>query len=618
MFERLKSAISGAPASIPETIPEAAAEIIDSPSLHDRLNPSAYHQHALPEQQAGYQAGDNHGGDAGAAADLGCWGGPPQSVDLDVAQAGETATGRVIDLQNNSSNEAGAMQQHVAAIVGPHGLKLSARPDWRAIPGGTEDWAREFAATLESEWRGYTSSDANSVDIRRILNWPALSATLTQSAMQHGEILASFEPRRSPLPGEMQTAFRIIDPSRLSDPKDNPTAMRDRDIRQGVEYNSQGEPIAYWIASRHPRDLAPSTGRSAQRSKLKWTRSPKWGRNGRMRIFHALDPTRAEQSRGISPLVASLRAARMLKRTEDATLQAAVLQSVMAVVVRSNASWSDVATALGAQSTDPQSDGVSNFLSAMQKFQAARGSFYAANQPKVSGHNAKVVHMLPDEDLEMKAAAAGNVEIAGFLKEMRAGVASNHGLGLAEYSGDFSKVSFSAAKVSGALSARIQAGRRERLITPTCRWMFGAFVEELLIRRLDLLPREATFYGPERNAILRSVWTGPPVIEPDPSKAAKAADQRLSSGYSSLEREAALIGEDYEELIYQQARELRLKEELGLFELEAKQSAARTSQTALDAGDLDDDDDGELGNSDDDNGSGDNGAQRSTKEGNDA
>lgn len=596
MLERIRNAISGNPP--PEIIPDSAVQIIEGPSLHERLHPEAYHQHAMPEQQAGYQAGDNHGGDAGAAADLGCWGGPPQSADLDVAQAGETAVGRVIDLSQNSAHEAGAMQQHVAAIVGPTGLKLSSRPDPRSIPGADEKWAREFAATVESAWRNYVSSDRNGVDIRRLANWASLNATLVQSLMQHGEILISFEPRRSPLAGEMHTAIRIVDPSRLSDPGDNAQAMRDRDIRQGVEYDSQGAPVAYWIANRHPRDLAPSNGRNAQR-KVTWSRHAKWGRNGRQRIFHALDATRAEQSRGISPLVASLRAAKMLKRTEDATLQAAVLQSVMALVVKSNASWSDVATALGAQSTDPQSDGVDNFLSAMQRFQKARGSFYAANQPKISGHNAKVVHMLPDEELEMKAAAAGNVEIASFLREMRGGVASAHGLGLAEYSGDYSKVSFSAAKVSGAISARIQAGRRERVIAPACQWIFGQFVEELLIRQPELLPREANFYE-SRDAILRSTWTGPPIIEPDAQKAAKAADQRIASGYSSLEREAALIGEDWEETLQQRARELRLKEELGLFELEALQSAARTSQTALDAGDLDDDDDGELGNSDDD------------------
>lgn len=585
MFERLRSAISG-PAPISEVVADSAVEIIESPSLHDRL------QHTRPEQQAGYQAGENHGGDPGAAADLAHWAPMTQSADLDIQQAGDTALARVIDLSQNSAHEAGAMQQHVAAIVGPDGLKLSARPDWHAIPGASEEWAREFAATLESEWRSFVRSDRNSVDRRRLLNWSAVNATLTQTLLQHGEILLSFEPRRSPLTGEMQTAIRIIDPSRLSNPKDNPAVLKERDIRQGVEYSSDGEPTAYWISTRHPRDVAKTKGRGiTHREKMTWTRHAKWGRNGLQRIFHAIDPQRAGQSRGISPLVASLRAARMLKRTEDATLQAAVLQSIMALVVKSNANWKDIVEALGPTASDPQADGVSDFLAKMQKFQAGRGAFYAMNQPKIAGHNAKTIHLLPDEELQMQAAQAGNVEIANFLKEMRGGVASNHGLGLAEYSGDFSKVSFSAAKVSGALSARIQSGRRNRVIAPACQWIYGLFVEELLIRRPDLLPNKASFHN-SRTAILRSAWTGPPLIEPDPLKAAKAADQRISTGYSSLEREAALIGEDWEESLQQRARELRLKDELGLFELEAKDSASKTAHISVEAGDMDLDDDG--------------------------
>jgi lambda family phage portal protein len=597
MFNRLRDALAP---SATDTPPAAVVDIATeyAPSLHERLHgTSALTQR--PEQSANYHAGDNPHGHQGAASDLAGFHAVNQSADLDMVSAKETVEARIKSTINNNGYDRGAMLQHVAGIVGPQGLKLSSRPEWRAIPGGTEEWAREFSATVEARFRSYISSDRNSLDRRRLLNWPNITATQAQSMIIHGEIAAAFEPRRKPMQGEYQTAIQILDPQRISDPKDNAQALRERDIRGGIELDKDGVAVAAWISSRHKADLTSGVG--AQRNKMTWTRHPFFGRHGRRRIFYAIDSERPEQTRGISPLAACLRANHMLNRLEDATLQAAVLQSVMAMVIKSGSSIKELIEAIGA--TDPQSK-TSPMMAALQEFSAGRAAYYNQNKPKVASHNAKAIFLLPDEELEMQTANSGSVEVAEFLKQMRNSSAASHGLGAETYSADWSKTSFSSAKMSTGNTARIQAGRRERVIAPFCQFVFAHFVEEMLVREPGLLPHKADFYS-NRDAILRSVWTGPPMLEPDPLKAAKAAKERMDTGSTTLEIEASAVGGDWEENMHQRARELRMKEELGLFELEAKDNASKTAQTSVEAGDMDLDDDDSNDSGDNDNDSSD-------------
>lgn len=512
---------------------------------------------ARPEQSASYDAGASPSD--GAALDLSCWNPTLQSEDMAISQAGDVVPARVIDQVHNDGTISGAAQRIDDTMVGT-GLKLSMSVDHEAM-GITKEQGKALNTLIEREFRTWTRSSRNSPDVTRKVNWPAMQVQGSRSTTYQGEILASFEPRRSPMRGEMQCAIRIIDPSRLSDPKDNAAAMRDRDIRSGIEYDSNGAPVAYWISSRAKND---QLARNKRHERLTWTRYPKWGRDGRIRIFHAFDPTRAEQSRGISPLAATMRAAKMIDKVADATLQSALLQTLFALVVKSNSSWKDLIEVLG---VGKETDG----LKTVKEYMKTRSAFYKTNPPKVSGTSgARAIHLLPDETMELTSSKAANPDIGGFLDAMRQEVARGSGMSMDAFTGDYSKTNLSAARIGSSDMVAVQKGRRARLLDPFLSWVLEHFVEELFVRKPEALPVQISFYD-HRDALTNCTWIGAPAADPDPEKTAKAADKRLSAGYSTMKYECAILGLDYEEVIEQQALEASLREEHGLLEAAKKE-----------------------------------------------
>lgn len=90
---------------------------------------------------------------------------------------------------------------------------------------------------------------------------------------------------------------------------------------------------------------------------------------------------------------------------------------------------------------------------------------------------------------------------------------------------------------------------------------------EMLIEEMWInseLPKNVSLVGSERHAWLRCKWQpmGWPWV--DPETEVNAALKAIEGGISTLEIEGAARGENWEELLEQQAREKAKREELGL------------------------------------------------------
>jgi len=564
----------------------AADATLEDAALQPTSTPSAATiDLSAPDMTMGFDAGREPS--TSAANDL-CadWATISQSADRDLIPSKDILDARTIDLTQNDGFAAGAEQHHVNHAVGT-GLKLTLTPTIFDTP---EDNAA-LGDAIETAWRDWTQDVANNVDITGRHNWSALQAQAYRSLMTHGEILAVFEARRTT--SSKQSRIRIIDPARLSDPKDR-RDLGSKDIRGGIEYNRDGVPVAYWISDRHPRGHVSRNPRI--NNKLTWDRIPATGTGGRRIVFHTYDPLRAEQSRGVALAAPIIRASKMLDKLSDATLQAAVLQSVFAVVVKSNADYEQIMQVIGAEGAGADADG----LEMIQKFVASRAEYYRSNRIVVKG--AKAVHLLPDEDLDLKQALSANPDTAEFLKEMRTECARGLGMSLENYTGDYSKTSFSSSRMSAIEGQRGHEGRRARTLEPFCSWVLDLFAQEHFIQHPTLLPNGTT-YAQSRAQILRAKWAGPPQVEVDPAKAATAAQKRLDAGISTLADECAAQGRDWQDVLTQRAKELRMMESLDLFELEAKAQAAKAAQSEPtdpnDDPDPDDADDPEGNNSSD-------------------
>lgn len=507
---------------------------------------------APPTQTAGYNAGADP--TPLARRDVATMPTHPESTDLSQGRSRDIVTARHDEILHNQGRAAGAQRTILADAIGT-GLKLSMHVDHMAV-GADEEWAREFNSHIEREFRAWVGSNRKHVDRARKKTWLAIQQTAEISILKHGEILASFEPR--PARGKDRiVAIRMIDPTRLSDPKDNPSAMRDKVIRGGIEYDKAGEPVAYWISSRHPRDELPAHKKF---EKLTWTRFPKYGRNGRLNIFHIAAVEGVEQSRGISMIAPAIQAMKMVDELSDATLQSALLQTVFAAVIKSNANWKEVLEIVGAD-LDEEGDA----HNALMEFQQMRGDFYRRNKPGIINDGARLVHLLPDEELSLERASNADPKVAELLSYFELEGARSFGLSAEEYSGDHSRTSFSSSRMSSQRSHRLIAQRRAATTEVFCKWVLELFIEEELIRNPGLLPNDVSFYE-FRDALTACHFQGPPPIDADPVKSAKAAEQRLANGTSSHTREAALLGHDFEEIAQERARDKALLEDLGLSE----------------------------------------------------
>lgn len=103
-------------------------------------------------------------------------------------------------------------------------------------------------------------------------------------------------------------AFQIIEPD-LIDEKKNETLSNGNFIRMGVELNKYRKPVAYWMIVQDPNTLLYSSVPNGKSVRIPAEE-----------IIHIYDPYRADQTRGVSWLAASMFRLRMLTGFEEASL----------------------------------------------------------------------------------------------------------------------------------------------------------------------------------------------------------------------------------------------------------------------------------------------------------
>jgi len=125
---------------------------------------------------------------------------------------------------------------------------------------------------------------------------------------------------------------------------------------------------------------------------------------------------------------------------------------------------------------------------------------------------------------------------------------------------DFSKTSYSSARASMLEAWRYFNGRRRWLTDTWLKPVYELWLEEAV----NTGHVQAPEYYQNRYAYQRArfIFGGRGWV--DPVKEAQAAQIRVMAGLSTLEKECAEQGEDYEEILDQQAIEQAMRQERGL------------------------------------------------------
>lgn len=460
----------------------------------------------------------------------------------------DTMVSRIHDLARNDGWAAGGVTAVVDSIIGA-GWRLSAKPNARSLgivtPKGEVDFDRvdEFASDIEAAWKDFAEDPDFWCDAGRRTGMGGILALSFRHRMIDGEALAAvlWERRGGPY----ATCIQVIDPDRLSNPG---SSFESKQIRQGVELGQLGDPVAYHIRVSHPGDLFVGA------EPWRWERIPRETSFGRRNVVHAFEADRAGQVRGVPILAPVVKKLRMMGRYDEAELQAAVLNAILAAFIESPYDHEQVAALMD----DKGGEGAQE----LSTYQDLRLGFHEAAPLSLGG--VKLNFLSPGEKVSLTNAAHPNTVFEHFQRAGLRNVASALGTTYEQLSRDWGQVNYSSARAALLEVWRGFTARKEHFATQFMQPIYGAWLEEAIAIGAVKLPKGAPDFRARKAAYCAARWIGPARGWVDPLKEASAAIERVDSMLSTREREGAEQGGDWEEDLQQIARERRTMKALGL------------------------------------------------------
>lgn len=464
----------------------------------------------------------------------------------------EPADSRSKDMVINDGYARGAVQTHMDSIVGAQ-YRLNAKIAWNVIPGATKEWADEAQKVIEDRFHLIAESDACYLDAAGMNTFTGKIRLGVAGFVMTGEILETSEWDRS-AGRPLKTCFQSVDPSRLR----NPDWQSDtKDLRRGVKVDARGKPIGYYIQRTHPNAFWPGSY-----DMLDFAYIPRYKPWGRPQVLHIIEQLFPDQHRGMSDMVSVLKKMKMTKHFGEVVLQNAVINATYAAAIESEMPTAEMIVAMGGDASTPEA--LNNAIGAY----LAGLSQYLAGAENIALDGAMIPHLYPGTKLNMKTLGTPGGVGTDFETSQLRHTAAGLGLDYAEFSRDYSKMSYATAKLSTENTKRFMKARKKNVADRLANMIYGNVLEEFISQGEVPLPRGFTrddYYAPlMREAFSRCAWIGTGTGQIDELKETQAAILRIKAGLSTYEIEIGRLGEDWREIFDQQALEAGVREEKGL------------------------------------------------------
>jgi lambda family phage portal protein len=472
-----------------------------------------------------------------------------RSPDSEINLHRDQMVARSRDLARNDGWANGGITRILDNTVGAH-MRLSANPDYLAlsmfVKGFDAVWADEFRRAAEALWRGYSEDIGHYNDVSRELTISQQLRLALRHKLVDGDslIVAYWMPERIGRGGaKYATAFQLVDPDRLS----NPYQMIDsKHLRGGVEIDQHGVPIAYHIRKAEQNDWY-----NAHESMV-WERIEREDPDGWRRVIHDFERDRANQHRGIGIFTPVLKHAKMLARYYGVELQAATVATIFGTYVTSPYDPAMIEAAM-------DSDG-----GELGFYQDLRTD-WSKERPAML-NNVRVPTLAPGEEIKQVAAAHPHTGFEDFAHEMLRSIAAALGVSAEQITQDWSKTNYSSARAALLESWKTLTRRNTEFKVGTATPIYACWLQEAMERGDldDVLPRNAPDFIDAATAYTRCDWLGVARGWVDPVKEKQGAILGLDGGLSTLKRECAEQGLDWEEVLHQRAIEVDTFKRLGL------------------------------------------------------
>ena len=482
--------------------------------------------------------------------ELGDWWPQVRSPDTEINVYRDRVAARARDLRRNDPFANGAISRILDSTIGA-AYRFVSKPDYRALAlhakGFDPEWANDYRQALEALWRGYSEDLGRYSDVHR-------QATISQQfrlALGHklvdGEsvIVAQWrEDRIGAGRATYATAFEGIDPDRLSNPNMGPDT---RYLRGGVELDDDQVHVAYHIREAHQFDWYNSV------QSMRWDRVEREDPDGWRRVYHDYDPDRFGQSRGVSVFAPAIRSLKMLSRLYGVKLQAETVAAAFGLYVTSPFDVDMVRAALDSEDDDERAFGW---------YQDMRAGFHEERDLRIN--DVRMASLAPGEDVKSVAPGGGQADIRPFAHEMLRAFSMCLGTSGEEITNDYSDASWSSARAGITQSEKTYERRCDEFDLNTATPMLATWLEEPFERNELPLPRGAPPYIEMRTAYARGLWLGAARGWVDPVAERQGVVLGLDAGLSTMEKECAKQGMDWEENIEQRSIEFKRMQELGL------------------------------------------------------
>ncbi len=375
---------------------------------------------------------------------------------------------------------------------------------------------------IERAWRAWSKADT--CHVGGALHFADLERLALAQIFDAGEVFIRIH-RRAFGKGKIPIALEVIEAERVADefsnPNPSPTNGR-ADVRLGVEVDTYGRPLAYWIRERHPGELR--TGIDAS---VRLERVPAAD------IIHLHTFDRWPQTRGEPWLHSVIVKLDNMDEYSAAELTAARMGANFFATLESDAD--DSLTS----STD-----------------AATGQRELNIEPGV------IEGLSPGESLKFHTPNRPNTALDPFLRYMLREVAAGVGVSYESLSRDYSQSNYS--------SSRLALLDDRDLWRVLQQWWARSFRQPLheqwlqaavLSRAVPSIPVESYALDAERFAAVTWKFRGWSWV--DPAKEVNAYKEAIKAGFMTVSKVITLTGggDDIEDVIAERKRELAMFEE---------------------------------------------------------
>jgi lambda family phage portal protein len=464
----------------------------------------------------------------------------------DVERSWRPAAARTLDILHNSGFVSGGIDQAVADIVGPDGLRLNARPDADTF-GLTSEQANALGRAIETQWALYAETPID-VDAEARATFGKLQAQAMRHWFATGEVLAVLPSFRR-AGGAWRPKVRVVPAMRLSTRTDGTLS-----ILHGVRLDRQGASVAFLFRE------APENGAALTTTSVNERELPARDGFGRPIVVHVFDGMPG-QIRGISPLTPALQVARQFDQLANATLTGEILRAVFVATLEADTPTLDAMAGLQTQQEQARAaaEGVSPFDAYLD---ASAG--WTKGVDLDMGVAGRIAHLFPGQKLNVHESSKAASNYKDFVKLLLHEIARCLGLTVESLSVDWNGTTYTGARVATAQIHHVTMYRRKNILTPFCRAVYEAWLEDAVTTERIAWPGGVDAFLGNRPAACRSIWRGPPRAVVDDLKTAKAHEIWARLGVMTDEAICNELGCDVEDVYEQRKREQDMRAEYGL------------------------------------------------------